>query len=150
MKKGWLFLLLLTVAACSEQTKDKRTAIFSDYLQEQFNRSIPETHHYYLLVPKQGCQGAIFEALRVIDAVNTEGRKQTTVITSNPDMLKNCLHGNWEILEDHNAKLDVLNLGVTNVSLITTENGRIVSVKTSNKCESDIGSEIRHTMDSLR
>jgi len=64
VKIVWSIMLLSFLGACGEkENEDKRTLIFSRYMDQAFGVKIPEEQQFYVIVPSSGCQGAIGIAL---------------------------------------------------------------------------------------
>ncbi|MBI3502997.1 MAG: hypothetical protein HY063_14495 [Bacteroidetes bacterium] len=131
---------LCILHSCSNSPKktiNKNTSIFSNYLQEQFNIQIPHKKHFYITVPQNGCQGAIANSLNCIDEFANPS-SNISILVANEAAASKYLTKNWNIINDKADALDILNLPISNVSIIITENDTISLIKSSNQCEYNI------------
>ncbi len=133
----FLFMLLISCNSTSEKKEITTTSIFSDYLNQQFNLSIPSEKHIFITLPKNGCKGAIWTSLTSIDQLLEPSDKISFIIADDVYASK-FLKKNWKILFDKDDKLDRLNIPISNVSAIITENGKIKLIKSSTSCDNAI------------
>lgn len=140
----FLFIIILigvfyfTKQLQSEPTTDE---IFQEYL-DGLNLSISKEKTNYILVPKVGCQGAMASVLIKLDSVLNITSCKFIFITSNSELVSQFISNDKEIIIDENKKLDVLNLPISNVSIIATENYTISKIISSSRCEESIISNI--------
>jgi hypothetical protein len=62
MKKNLFQLLILTLwmfFSCSGNPPDKTSAELQKYLSETFRIDIPDTLHYFIVIPEQGCKSCV-------------------------------------------------------------------------------------------
>jgi len=125
----------VSCVACDNPKKatDKRTSIFSNYLEEEFNLTIQQKKHYYVTVPKNGCQGAIESALNDLNQF-VEPTENITFLIANKNAASKYLTKNWKIFLDRKDMLGILNLPISNVSIIETEDEKIKLIKSSSEC----------------
>lgn len=139
-------LLILLFASCAENREsDIQTKIFSEYLRATFKLEIPQERHCFLTVPHAGCQGAIHNMTAALDSAG-DFRCPVTVLSSNVMTREYMTRKNWEILEDMDRKLDVLNLNLANVSLIVTEEKKVREITASPGCDSLVVSDFIQKM----
>jgi hypothetical protein len=126
-----LLIVLITLMGCSfadhrnnEGLRPSATAVFQDYLIKQFNDSIGEAPHYYVLVPKFGCMGCMQRTLIYLQSLIDEGRQDAfTYVVSNEKMGLWSIfeHGKQQVYVDSTGHLDRLNLGIIHVTIVVTQ-----------------------------
>ena len=143
-----LVIILVLVGVFYFTKKDTliNDVIFQEYLEE-LNLSISKEKTNYILVPKVGCQGAIASVLMELDSVLNITSCKFIFITSNNELVSQYISSNKEIIIDENKKLDILNLPISNVSVIVTENYTISKIISSSRCEEKIISNILQQLD---
>ena len=145
-------ILLLSVACNSSTddliekqttTIDKKTRIFSRYIGDQFQLSISDEVHYYILVPKMGCSGCMDKTLLEINKIITpENKNKFTFITTNRRKIPEELLLKIELYDDKSNKLDILSLNIVNVTIIKTLNSKVDLIKNINLEDIDSISKI--------
>jgi len=129
LKKCFL-IIFLSATGCSEYPPaDKTTKIFSKYLEAEFNSTIPDSLHYYILVPQLTCQSCAASTLsELANNLRPEQNKKITFITTNQQLIPESLY-TIPVLTDKNQTLDNLNLPIANVTLLETLNKKVIFVK---------------------
>lgn len=146
-----LILTLLITLGCGHNannysqgdTYDKNTQLFSEYLQYELGVKIPDDTHFFLIVLKDGCQGAIESTLMDLDSTLNVKNDNTNVsiITSNKQLSnKYFSESNIQIYLDRT--IDVINLPIYNVSLIKTRNSQVLYILSEKNCSKRIGKDI--------
>jgi hypothetical protein len=134
------FFLLISIAlGCATKDLD-RTSIFKKYLNNELKIQIPEEKHLFIIIPKTGCQGGIEYTLialedKILPSANI------TVISNNVQSAF-YLSAKWNIKKDTSGKLEYLNIGISNVTFITTEGGKIQSIYSTERCSIPLIDEI--------
>ncbi len=140
--------LLLVGAGCSQRTSesanDRKTQVFSSYLQEELSLSIPNQEHYYLIVHKVGCQGVIESALMDLNHDFME-QKNIAVITSNRQLVDKYF-SDEKVKIYYDRTIDVINLPLYNVSLIKTSKKQVSYILSERKCSIDFGEVIKDSL----
>ncbi len=115
---------------CSDKSKDDRnTEVFSNYLRDEFQLSIPEEKHYYLLIPRLICRGCVQAGITSIaENAKEDDYRKMTFITSNKESFLEPVKPHASILQDKAGKLDFLSINAANITVITTEKGKVTSV----------------------
>lgn len=116
-----ILILIVLICGCKEKT-DKQTKILSTYLK-QFKIAIPANLHYYVLIPRLGCKGCVEQALTTLDTL-AKGHNDITIITSREESIIS-MYLKQPILFDSLGVLDAINLGIYNVTIVETAQGRI-------------------------
>ena len=122
---------IVLVWGCSQPPeKDKNTKIFSAYIQKEFNMEIPDSIHYYFLVPKLVCKGCVVDRLVELSELINQGNKDKfTFITTNPDIFPTTLKSKINLLHDKKGTLDILNLEIANLTIVETSQNKINFIK---------------------
>jgi hypothetical protein len=103
------------------------TRVFRQYLKENFSDSIPQQKHVYILVPGKGCKGCMANTLDRIRQLKPDST-YTTVIISSINTLPEEMYP-VPFLFDEKAKMERINLRVSNVTVLRTQNGRIHDIR---------------------
>ncbi|MBW6483027.1 MAG: hypothetical protein K0B10_08185 [Vicingaceae bacterium] len=141
-----LVIILVGVFYFTKKDTLINDVIFQEYLEE-LNLSISKEKTNYILVPKVGCQGAMASVLMELDSVLNITSCKFIFITSNNELVSQYISSNKEIIIDENKKLDILNLPISNVAVIVTENYTISKIISSSRCEEKIISNILQQLD---
>jgi hypothetical protein len=124
----WFFLIIV-LNSCTE-TEDKSTIIFKDYLQKEFNSEIPESLHYYILIPKMLCTGCSVNSLAEINKLITgETESHFTFISTNEKFALSELKRVKFYEYDSRGKLDELDLDIANITIVKTRSGKVLFIK---------------------
>lgn len=130
----FLFFECLLVMACSDNKpqpeapkESLQTRVFSQYLKQTFTDSIPEEKHVYILVPGKGCKGCMANTLDRIRQLKPDST-YTTVIISSISTLPEELFP-VPFLFDEKAKMERINLRISNVTVLRTEHKRIQDMR---------------------
>jgi hypothetical protein len=125
MKKN-VVLILFLVFACTapvETENDQYTKIFSWYLQQAFNDSIPDQAKTWVLIPERGCGGCRNEYLKKISGICQQAQMNITVISS--PALQDTSCKNKRI--DTSKLIDELNLPISTAAIIKTKSKKVYS-----------------------
>ena len=148
-KKTILYLLgftfILINSACTTK-KDKNTVIFEEYL-ETLNLKIPTEKFNYILIPKNGCQGVMGKVLMEINVKLKTTQCPYLIITTNNVLTSLFIDESLERIIDPNQKLNLLNLPIYNVTIITAEHHKITKILSSSRCDENIINEINKQLD---
>ena len=130
-KQNYIYIIIVfTLLSCAAKKEDRVTRIFSNYINQNLNLKIKDNLHYFILIPKLGCKGCFKEALLELDTIVTKNNeKHFTIITTNTEIISNELKNRASILIDTSGKLDVLNLEISNLTLVETENKKVNFLK---------------------
>ncbi len=124
-----LFLLLLIACDPAKEPVDHNTETFRYYLREAFGDSIPAEKHTFIMIPETGCKGCREGAMGVLhrEVIKTGSAGITYVLS--PDVtLHDSLIRPCELLRDTSGLIDKVNLPLSNISFVKTENGKVVSI----------------------
>jgi hypothetical protein len=121
-----IFVFLLLLLSCKNESKE--TIIFKKYLETTHHLEIPENSNIYIVFPKLACKGCVQDLIGNI-ADNLDKNKTYTFIVSNtsiyfPANLSSI--GKWHF--DKKGDIDKINLGLSNLTIIKTNKGQVVSV----------------------
>lgn len=112
-----------------EPAVDKTTAVFSYYLHAAFGDSIRKEKQTYVLIPKIGCKGCREGALAELhQEIIKSGEKHLTYIFSPSVNLADTLVKPCNFLIDKSELIDKINLPISNITFIKTENGKVISL----------------------
>jgi hypothetical protein len=129
MKKIFLCLSIIIsilLGGCKSNELTAKDKLFSNYLEENFSLQIPEVQHYFIMVPKFGCKGCMKKDLaRLSKYVQNNPNKKFTLITSTPEIIPVDMKKGMPFFVDSLDKIDKINLGITNVTIIKTTQGKI-------------------------
>ncbi len=132
MKFSYLIFLLLVVIGCNEskhETNDQTTTVFSYYLKTAFEDSIPNEKHVYILIPSLGCKGCRQDALKELQQqVINSGEKNYTYIVSPTSQSLGMRTEHGIFLVDTSELIDHINLPISNIAILKTENGKVISL----------------------
>ncbi|MCW3102476.1 MAG: hypothetical protein JWO09_916 [Bacteroidetes bacterium] len=124
-----LFIILIAFQSCQEK-QDKNTALFSNYLIKEFNTQIPDSLHYYILIPKLVCKGCSLNTLIELDTLmNAENERCFTFISTNEHISPKEFKRARFIEYDTRGKLDDLDLDIANVTVVKTRHNKVVFIK---------------------
>ncbi len=132
MRIAFFIFLLLFVVACNDskrETRDQTTSVFAYYLKTAFADSIPDKKHLYILIPKLGCKGCRQDALNELQLqLINSGEKNYTYIVSpaSESLSKHTEPGTSRI--DTSELIDHINLPISNIAILKTENGKVISL----------------------
>lgn len=131
MKSLLILTIVLFTFGCHRTTeRERNTGIFSAYIQKEFDAQIPDSLHYFILVPKLVCKGCATDELLELSTLTDESdRKQITYITSNPELFSPELRQKINLLFDGRGTLDRLNLEIANLTLVETKNRQVNFIK---------------------
>jgi hypothetical protein len=124
-------LLLLLLVACdpAKEPVDHNTETFRFYLREAFGDSIPQEKHTFIMIPETGCKGCREGAMHVLhDEVVKTGSAGITYVLSPAVLLDDSLIRPCELLRDTSGLIDEVNLPLSNISFVKTENGKVLSI----------------------
>lgn len=133
--KSLQFLLIIILSCKSESTYDilKETKLFSDFLAENFNITLSNNKHYYILVSSFGCFGCKEKNIRELDSFITKEEKNNFTIISNDNTINyGKLIYNTNFYKDSKNSLDKLKINVANVTLIEVKYKKVTLIKTLN------------------
>ncbi len=130
MKPAWIFFILL-LPACGpvQEPFDLHTETFRFYLREAFGDSIPGEKHTFIMIPETGCKGCREGAMGVLhEEVVKTGHAGITYVLSPDVTLHDSLVQPCELLRDTSGLIDQVNLPLSNISFVKTENGKVISI----------------------
>lgn len=137
-----LFFITLTYLFLKKNKEENlNDIIFKEYI-ENLGLNVQKEKTHYLLIPKVGCQGAMANVLMELDSVLAKTNCPFLIITSNKELVAQFIKKDFKIIIDKKGALDLLNLPISNVSVITTENYVISGIVSSSRCEEKIINEI--------
>lgn len=143
MKKILLILAALCVLAITywflntNSEENLNDVIFKEYI-ENLGLTVPKERTNYILIPKTGCQGAMASVLMELEHVLVKTKCSFLIISSNKELVAEFIKKDFKIIIDKKQELDLLNLPISNVSVIETENFKIKKIISSNRCEEKI------------
>lgn len=124
-----LFILTLALCSCSEKA-DRNTVMFSNYLSEEFKAHIPDSLHYYILLPKIACKGCSVNTLNEMERLITpENQHCFTFISTNEHVIPKDLKIARFFQYDTHGRLDDLDMEIANVTVIKTQASRVIFIK---------------------
>ncbi|MCX8105307.1 MAG: hypothetical protein N3D80_05460 [Ignavibacterium album] len=129
------FLLIIFLSCKSESTHNvlNETKLFSDFLAENFNITISNNKHYYILVSSFGCFGCKEKNIRELDSfINKEAKNIFTIISNDNSINYGNLIYNTNFYKDSRHSLDKFKVNVANVTLIEVKYKKVTLIKTFN------------------
>lgn len=125
-----LFFITVVMIACSSAPKrDPQSEVFAYYLRSAFGDSIPDAKHTWVLVPQNGCKGCRQSELALLhEELRMTGVQELEYVFS-PDVpvpVTLVRPAGYRI--DDKGLIDKINLPVSNITIIQTENGRILQL----------------------
>jgi hypothetical protein len=127
-----IFSLLFFSCSTSVATPpplDPATEKFSMYLKLNFEDSIPNTRHLYVLISKKDSRENVSKILSRLNVEmgNKKPETYSSIVSVNMPiddsmMLPGKIHTDW------NGAIDKLNLNLSSVTLIQTENNKIADI----------------------
>ena len=104
--------------------------VFAKYLYDNFNLKIPNSLHYYIVIPNNGCRLCMDN---VINQIELLGKKLdsniVTIIVSNLGCINDSLFkNNVNCYFDNTDNISDLNLPIVNVTIIHTSKEKIDSI----------------------
>jgi len=130
MRSLFLFVFLFFVVACHrEKPTDHTTTVFAYYLKTAFGDSIRNEKHTYVMIPRMGCKGCRENALSVLHReIIKLGDKNLTYIFSPSVNLADTLVQPCKFMIDNSELIDKINLPISNIAILKTENGKVISL----------------------
>jgi hypothetical protein len=120
--------MILTLYACKE-ADDRNTSIFKSYLQKEFKAEIPDSLHYYILIPKMLCKGCSVNTLSELEQlITSENEHRFTFISTNERFSQEFKKVKFYEYDVH-GKLDELDLDIANVTIVKTQAGKVIFIK---------------------
>ncbi|NQT78073.1 MAG: hypothetical protein HQ565_10185 [Bacteroidetes bacterium] len=114
------------------------TIAFNNYIKSEFNFELQVEKHCYILIPEYGCQGCMQDVLdKISKLINVENKSQYTFIASNEEVIPASLKSVVYIYYDRNNSLDKVSYDIANVTVVKSENKKIVYVQNINLDQSD-------------
>lgn len=131
MKYLFSFLLLTSVFAChSPETADKTTDVFAYYLRNAFGSSIPKENRSYILVPENGCKGCRQSELTLLrEAIGEKRNDAIEYIFSSKVAVPPSFANSTQLKIDSLCLIDKINLPISNITIIRTENEKVTLLK---------------------
>ena len=122
-----LTIAFLVSYSCSNYKKE--TKIFETYLNDNFNKSIEQHRHCYLLSNSYVCKNCISYYLAILDSsLMNASNKNITIITTLELPGLERLKSKTNFLKDNLGQLNYENLNLNNLTIFSTENGKIVDI----------------------
>ncbi|MGL4596020.1 MAG: hypothetical protein ACRCYO_00740 [Bacteroidia bacterium] len=108
---------------------DKQTEIFNYYLHQAFSDSIATLPQLYVLVPRNSCKGCIQAQMRKIrSSIAPYGSIACAGIVAPESVSLASMDSICPTKIDTLGLLDRINLPISGITLIHTENGRVVGI----------------------
>lgn len=126
-----LLLLLLGAACTTVPVRDKESEVFDYYLHAAFGDSIRIQKAMYLIVPEKGCKGcrAIEFGLLEEELNQMQNKSAIQFIFSKNTEASAYFKGQIPSRTDHSGLIDRINLPLSNITIVKTENRRISFLK---------------------
>ncbi len=132
MRHSICFFFLALAFSCQENKKhvaDKQTTIFNYYLHQAFNDSIATKPCLYVLVPQNSCKGCIQMQLRKIrSAIAPYGSISCLGIVAPKTVSLASMDSICPSKTDTLGLLDRINLPISGITLVHTENRRVAHI----------------------
>ncbi|HET6992532.1 MAG TPA: hypothetical protein VFJ43_14460 [Bacteroidia bacterium] len=132
MKSIFLLCLFTLTIACNQPKQnppDRNTEVFAYYLKTAFGDSIRNEKHIYIMIPAIGCKGCRTDALVVLhNEIIKSGEKNATYILSPSVNLADSLIRPCRFLIDSSGLIDRINLPISNIAILKTSNGKVISL----------------------
>jgi hypothetical protein len=123
------FVFVFTLLSCADK-HDRNTAVFSHYLQNEFQSDIPDQLHYYVLLPKISCKGCSANTLTELDQLVNPGNKDRfSFISTNEHAIPADLKIAKFFQYDERGRLDDLDMEIANVTIIKTKAHKVIFIK---------------------
>lgn len=133
--KSLQFLLIIFLSCKNESTHNvlNETKLFSDFLAENFNITISNNKHYYILVSSFGCFGCKEKNIRELDSfINKEAKNIFTIISNDNSINYGNLIYKTNFYKDSKHYLEKLKINIVNVTLIEVKDKKVTFIKTFN------------------
>lgn len=103
---------------------------FAKYLYDNFNLKIPNSLHYYIVIPNNGCRLCMDKAINQIELLGKKlDSSLVTIIVSNLGCINDSLFkNNVNCYFDSTDNISDLNLPIVNVTIIHTSKEKIDSI----------------------
>lgn len=119
-------IALILYSGCNNNSGPTADVLFPKYINETFSLKIPDETHYFILVPKFGCKNCMKKDLDSLTRfIQGKQKDQYTLITSNPGIVPSILQSTMNFIVDSNEKMENINMGVINVTVFKTKNGKL-------------------------
>jgi hypothetical protein len=123
----WINLFIsgfILFTQCTSIDTDSKN--FDEFLH-QFETTIAEEEHYYIILSKYACQSCIQYYTEVLSEYNSMLPKNTvTFILSNDRTYSTLQKNSFHFIRDKNGTIERLSLNITGFAVLKTKNGRIV------------------------
>ncbi|OQX82272.1 MAG: hypothetical protein B6D64_00895 [Bacteroidetes bacterium 4484_276] len=127
-----LVLFTLLILSCDNKYLNE-TNVFNNYLNDNFHEKIPNDEHKYLLVGEFKCNGCVEKTfLEINKNVKDEKFNSVTIITYDLLIVPDSIENRTKVLLDENAMFERIGLSIANVTLVKTNNSKIVKIKVIN------------------
>lgn len=133
-----LILILFNILYCKSKNElITETEIFNNYLNTVYEFTIPENLHYFILLPEIVCLGCTHQNMQLLNKYVTEenGKNFTLIYSANKNLIPPELHKKIKTYYDSHGNLDKLILNIANITLVKTNNHKIVFIKSVNANE---------------
>lgn len=140
MKVKILLIMMLSIFShCKNVNHRDESSIFNGMLKSEFNTLLPEEKHYYILVPKIICSGCVYRNLDSLNYfINVENKNNFTLIYSDhKNLIPEKLFEKINIYFDKTGKIDILPLNVANITLVKSENCKVVFIRSVNSMQDE-------------
>lgn len=127
--RALLFVTVLMIACSTTPKRDPHSEVFAYYLRNAFGDSIPAAKHTWVLVPENGCKGCRQSELAMLHEELRKTSVQELEYVFSPDVpvpVTLVRPAGYRI--DKQGLIDKINLPVSNITIIRTENGRIMQL----------------------
>lgn len=114
------FIVLASLAGC-KQSAPSKSEIFQDYLIEKHNTVIPDSSHYFIIVPGFGCIGCYEAFIPILITELQDVRNNVSFIVSRREFLNDSIFANYRFLPDKNRFIDYQALDIANITVIETK-----------------------------
>jgi hypothetical protein len=125
-------VVLFALSSCTEKP-DKNTMLFSAYLSKEFNTTIPDSLHYYILIPRMVCKGCSVNTLKDLDSLMVVNDQNYFTFISTNESFTNRELANVKFFKfDTHGRLDNLDLDIANITVVKTKSGKVLFIKPIN------------------
>jgi hypothetical protein len=107
--------------------------VFNNYLNDQYQETIPNENHTYLLISGFHCSGCLQKIFTdIYGKVHPEYFDSLTILTYDFSLIPSNIRKQSKILFDKDAVYENIGLSIANVTVIETINGGIKNIRVIN------------------
>ena len=111
---------------------EKESEVLQWYMQKTFQTQVAKDQHLYIIVPRYACKGCENTSLKKIDELLPKQARNVSLITDIPKIIPTSLKENVNFLADSTGLLDRVNLPISNVTIVKTQDGNIEEFQSLN------------------